>query len=68
MAKSAPPKTKMINKKKYILFDTQYTEDNAFLAAGIVKSRVPWSDPKIFKSKGTYKEQHSYYIYVREKV
>ena len=61
------PKTKTINKKKYILWSKQYSPENAKLSAEIIKDRVPWSDPQIIKSKGTFREQHTYGIYVLNK-
>jgi hypothetical protein len=65
---SKVPKNKTIDGKKYVLYDTQYTEENAELSANIIKSRVPKSDPKIFRYKFPRNEQYRYLIYVRERI
>jgi hypothetical protein len=41
------PLTKKIDGRDYVLYDTQYSEDNAQFAAGIILGRVPKSDPHV---------------------
>jgi len=41
------PVSKMMNGRVYILYDTQYSEENAKFSADIIRGRVPKSDPQV---------------------
>ena len=59
------PRAKKVNGKNYILYDTQYSEENANFSAEIIFGRVPKSDPQIamLHSDG---ENPIWGVYVRE--
>jgi hypothetical protein len=50
------PKEYQFESKKYILWDTQYSESNAQTSCTIIRDRVPKSDPHILKLQEDNKE------------
>ena len=59
------PKEYQFDSKKYVLWDTQYSEPNAHFSCGNIADRVPRSVPKILKVQEDSKSP-VYGIYVRE--
>jgi hypothetical protein len=59
------PKKYQFDSKKYILWDTQYSDSNAQFAYQVMLERVPASVPKILKVQEDGKEP-IFGIYVKE--
>ena len=59
------PTSRKLNGRVYILYDTQYSEENANFSADIIRERVPKSDPKVVMLHP--EGEHPFYgVYVRE--
>lgn len=59
------PEEHQFESKKYILYDTQYSEPNAQLSRSVIAGRVPKSDPKILMVRNTDTNETIFGIYVR---
>lgn len=59
------PVSKVMNSRVYILYDTQYSEENAKFSADIIRGRVPKSNPQVAMLHPDG-ENPLYGVYVRE--
>jgi len=59
------PKEYQFDGKRYVLWDTQYSEPNAQISHMVILNRVPKSDPRILAVKEDDKEP-VFGIYVKE--